>query len=106
MKPTVVRRELACHARRKLIAGFVERFWVMGKSLRMAVTASLLATAAISGCGPCRCLDGTRFAKDIPCNECFTQCTKIGSAPSQCPSTLQSSEVLLPTPDPKFTLAE
>lgn len=72
----------------------------------MILPVMLAATMAV-GCRPCRCLDGTRFATEIPCEECFTECTKVGSLPSQCRSSeAVTEEVLLPVADPMFMVNE
>lgn len=73
----------------------------MGHSVRMMLTVSVLALAGFSGCGPCKCADGTRFVQELPCEECFQGCAKLGSVATSCRfDELNATETLTPIPDP------
>lgn len=79
----------------------------MGQSLRMMVVVGFLGVLGVSGCGPCRCADGSRFARDISCEECFHGCAKLGSIATSCRfEELNAAEPLSPIPDPTFAPKE
>lgn len=74
----------------------------MGGVWRISVALLAAAVFCVAGCGPCRCLDGTRFANRTSCEECFQGCSGIGSFPTGCRIDTAAGS-LTPVPDPTFT---
>ena len=68
----------------------------MGQSVRMVIAAAVVGVLGVSGCGPCRCADGTQVPGDISAQECFQTCGTRGSYPTN----------LVPVPDPNFSADE
>lgn len=64
----------------------------MGQSVRMLMAMAVIGVLGVSGCGPCKCADGTQVPGDISAQECFQACRTLDSYPTN----------LVPVPDPTF----
>jgi len=74
----------------------------MGQASRVLMTSLAASVLVIAGCGPCKCLDGTRFSNSTSCEECFQGCAGVGSLPAGCRLD-ETAGTLGPVPDPTFT---